>query len=130
MALLTGERIFQGGVRDADGRAVVALASRSTVKYAVINPPATATANTIVAAVTGKKIVVLSYTLVAAGAITVTWRSDATLISGPLAFAANGGTAPATTPEAPLLETAAGQALILLNSAAVQVGGHLTYIEV
>jgi hypothetical protein len=47
------------------------------VKYAPINGN-TIAEHSIVAAVAGKRIVVLNYVLVAAGAVTVTWKSATT----------------------------------------------------
>ena len=49
-----------------------------------------------------------------------------------MALATNGGAAPGAGPLAPagvvgLLETASGEALVLNLSAAVAVGGHITY---
>lgn len=107
-------------------------------KRAVINCNSNAAAgNELIAAVTGKKICVLSMTLVAAGAVTATFYSDAAnaagpiAIRGPMALAANVGlreSAPAT-PECHEIETRAGKSLVLLLSAAVQVGGSILYYE-
>lgn len=99
-----------------------------TPKFAVVSASA-AGDNTVVAAVASKKIRVISYVLVAAGAVTAKWRSGTTDISGPLAFAANGGAAPGYNPFG-FFETASGAALNLNLSAAVTVGGHITYVEV
>jgi hypothetical protein len=101
-------------------------------KYAAVSASASGD-NTIVAAVAGQKIVLLSYTVIAAGDVSITWKSGAsTSLSGAMALAANGGAAPSAGPLAPgaivgLLETAAGEALVLGLSAAVAVGGHITY---
>lgn len=102
------------------------------MKYAVINASASGS-NTIVAAVTNKRIRVLSYTMIAAGDVTVTWRSASTAISGPMALATNGGAAPSAGQATPAgligqFETNQGEALNLNLSAAVAVGGHITYI--
>lgn len=102
------------------------------MKYAVINASASGS-NTVVAAVTGKRIRVLSYVMIAAGDVTVTWRSASTAISGPMALATNGGAAPGSGQMAPVglfgqFQTEAGEALNMNLSAAVAVGGHLTYI--
>lgn len=98
-------------------------------KFASIDV-ATAGDNTLVAAVTGKQLRVLSYALVAGGAVAVRWKSGAaTNLSGAMSFAANGGVAPAWSPVG-LLQTVAGDALVLNLSAAVQVSGHLVYVEV
>ena len=96
-------------------------------KYAKIDV-ASAGDNTIVAAVTGKKIRVLQYALVVAAETTVIWKSGTTAITGDMTFAANGGI---STPFSPigLFETAAGEALVLNLSASNPVSGHLVYTE-
>ena len=85
--------------------------------------------NTIVSGVTGKKIRVLQYALICAGAVTLTFKSGTTPITGDMAFAANGGI---STPYSPvgLIETAAGEDLVLNLSASTSVSGHLVYVEV
>jgi hypothetical protein len=98
------------------------------VKHAVINEN-TAARNEIVAAVTGKRIVVLNYTVVASGAVVITWESGSTALSGPMALAANGGASAPGTGESPVLATARGSALNITSAGAVQISGHVTYIE-
>lgn len=86
--------------------------------------------NTIVAAVTGKKIRVLQYKVICAGAVTVTWESSGgTVIDGPCAFSANGGEAPPYCPVGHF-ETLVGEGLVMNLGGAVQVGGHLIYVTV
>lgn len=69
-----------------------------------------------------------NYLIVAAAAVTATWKSGSTEKSGPIALAANGGVAaPGGSPETRWLETAAGEALVLNLGGAVSVGGHVTY---
>lgn len=102
------------------------------MKYAVVNASASGS-NTIVAAVSNKRIRVLSYVIIAAGAVTVTWQSASTAISGPMALAANGGAAPAAGQAVPAgligqFETNQGDALVISLGAAVSVAGHITYI--
>jgi hypothetical protein len=89
-------------------------------KHAVIDN-ASSGDNTVVAAVAGKRILVTSYTLVVAGALTVRWESGAsgTALTGQMQFAANGGTA-----------TAANTLLNLELSAGTSCDGHLTYVEI
>lgn len=87
---------------------------------------------TLVAAQPGRKIRVVSYTVIAAGAVSVKFKSGSTDITGAMALAANGGAAPSGAGLAPsgfagLFETASGEALVINLSAAVAVGGHLTY---
>lgn len=87
--------------------------------------------NTLVAAVVGKKIRVLSYTLVAAGAVTCRFEDGAggTAKSGQMSFGANGGV---SVPYSPVghFETTANTLLNLELGGAVAVAGHLTYVEV
>lgn len=83
----------------------------------------------IVSLVSGKKIRVLNAYIVAAGTVTVKWRSGTTDISGPIPLVSTGGL---VWPAAPCgwWETAAGAALNLNLSANIVVGGGITYIEV
>jgi hypothetical protein len=85
--------------------------------------------NAIVAAVAGKRIRVLSYAIVGAGAVSAKFRSGTTDITGAMAFGANGGIAMPFNPVG-YFETAAGAALNVNLSGAVAVAGHVTYIEV
>jgi len=103
-----------------------------SVKFSAVSASSSGD-NTIVAASTGQKIVLLSYVVIAAGDVSIRWKSGAsTNLSGAMALATNGGAAPSAGPLAPagvvgLLETASGEALVLNLSAAVAVGGHITY---
>lgn len=102
----------------------------TAIKYAVISA-ASLGDNTVVAAVTGKKIRILSAVLIAASAVAVRFESGAggTAISGVMSLGANGGyTIPFS--EAGWGETAAATLLNLELSAAVQVSGMLVYAEV
>ncbi len=100
----------------------------TVVKYAVI--AASSTDNTLVTGVTGKKIRVISYTLVVSAAATARFESGTggTALTGQMALPANGGIA---TGENPLghFETAAG-ALLNLELSTGSAAGHLSYIEV
>lgn len=84
--------------------------------------------NEIVAAVAGKKIVVLNYNYLTDGAVTVTWKSASTAISGAQAWtaAAQGETITSANGDG-LMETVAGEALNLTLGGAVGVRGRLTY---
>lgn len=99
-------------------------------KFAVIDA-ATLGDNTLVAAVTGKKIRVLALFVVSAGTTTARFESGAggTALTGQMTLAVNTGF---VLPFNPLgwFETAAGSLLNLELSAAVSVDGSLTYIEV
>jgi hypothetical protein len=100
-----------------------------TVLFASVDAAANGD-NTIVAADATKKIKVLSYTLVADGAVTARWKSGAgSNLSGAMSLAANGGVAsPVATPGGGhLLETAVNQALVLNLGSATGVRGHVSY---
>jgi hypothetical protein len=98
------------------------------MKYAVVNT-ASSGANTIVAAVPGKRIKVFSYVLVATSAVTAEFRSATTAngLMGAVALGANGGIAALGTPEVPLFQTVSGELLGLQLGGAVQVSGHIGY---
>lgn len=85
--------------------------------------------NTIIAAVTGKKIRVLGYMLVGAGAVDVFFQSGAAgdVISGTMAIAAAGGTIAAPPSGLGYFETDKSELLNLNLSGAIAVSGHLTY---
>lgn len=85
-------------------------------------------ANTVIAAVPGKVIRVISYVLVCASAVNVTWESDGgTILGGPMPFAANGGAAPPKD-DSGMFDTLSGEGLVLFLSSGVQVGGHVKYV--
>lgn len=98
------------------------------LKYAVVNVSSSG-ANTVVAAVTGKRIKVFSYVLVATTAVTVEWRTATTSagLMAPMPLGANGGISAIGTPEVPLFQTVAGELLGLQLGGAVQVSGHIGY---
>lgn len=97
------------------------------VQYADV-ADASSGANEIVAAVTGKRIRVLSYVLSASAAVNAKWQSGSTDKTGLLYFAAAGYGAVAPFNEQGWFETAAGEALNLNLSGAVTVGGHVSYV--
>lgn len=81
----------------------------------------------IVAAVSGKKIRVMSVVLVMDGAGTATWRSGGTTaLSGAMSFAANGGYS-VSSPFG-IMQTAKGEKLDIVLTANAR--GHITYVEV
>lgn len=106
------------------------FAAAGTQKYAVIDA-ASSGDNTIVAAVSGKKIRVLALSLVAAGAVTARFESGAggTALTGQMSMAAN-GVLVLPLNEAGWFETAAGSLLNLELGGAVSVDGCLVYQEV
>lgn len=105
------------------------MAANSPVKFAIIS--ASSSNNTLVAAVAGKKIRVLSLALMAAGAVNAKLQSAAggTDITGLFYPAANGGFVLPYN-EGGWCETVAGELLNLNLSDAQAVGGCLSYQEV
>ena len=101
------------------------------IKYAIIDA-AGAGDNTLIAAVSGKKIRVLSYVLVNGhtAAQTIRFESGAsgTALSGQMILAAN-GVIEAGFNEGGWFETAAGALLNLELAGATTVDGHISYIE-
>lgn len=123
---------------DGSGVAGVAHESNSmTVAGASVTPKfvaidaASAGNNTILAAVVGKKIRVLSYTLIASADVTVRFEDGAggTALTGQMQLGANGGASVTYSPVGHF-ETTANTLLNLELSGATSVDGHLTYIEV
>jgi hypothetical protein len=101
-----------------------------TPKYAVIDA-ATSGDNTLVAAVTSKKVRVLALYLVSAGIVNVRFESGAggTALSGQMNLVANTGFVLPYNP-AGWFETGSNTLLNLELSAAISVDGTLVYIEV
>lgn len=99
-----------------------------TELYASINASGSGN-NTLVAAVSGRRIKVLDYTFVCSGAVTVKFRSDDTDLTGAMAFVANSGISSpkGSISQGAILATDSGESLNLNLSSAVQVSGHLTY---
>lgn len=100
----------------------------SDIKFAPINATLSGD-NTLVALVASTIIRLVSITLSASGQVNAKFKSGAgTDISGLLYFDTRGGL---VNPEASrgLLQTAAGEALVLNLSSAVTVGGFLSYVE-
>ena len=101
-----------------------------TPKRAVISASSSG-ATQVVAAVTGKKIRVISLVVIIGGAANVKFQSNdgsATDITGLLPLAANGGFS-AGVSELGHFETASGARLDINLSAAVTAGGFMTYVE-
>jgi hypothetical protein len=99
-------------------------------KFATIST-STNGASTLVAAVATKKIRVLSYVLIANGAVNVKFQSHTTPtdLSGLLYLVANTGASSGFSPLGHF-ESTAGEALDINLSGNVAVGGHLSYVEV
>lgn len=106
----------------------------ASVKFAKIDA-ASSGDNTLVAAVSGAKIRVLSYTLVPTADVVVRFESGAggTALTGQMSLRQEDGVVAqnvhASCPQG-LFETAASALLNLELSGAVSVDGHLTYVEV
>lgn len=104
---------------------------QSVAQYAAVAASSSGD-NTLVAAVAGKKIRVLAFTLYAGGAVTVRFESGAggTALSGQMALAAAGQFVSGGFVPVGWFETAAGALLNLELSGAVSVAGMLTYVLV
>lgn len=114
----------------AESNQMMAGGTVVTPKFAVIDG-ATSGDNTLVAAVTAKKVRVLALFLVAAGTVNVRFESGAggTALTGQMNLIANTGF---SLPYNPVgwFETASNTLLNMELSAAVSCDGCLTYIEV
>lgn len=87
-------------------------------------------ANTVVAAVSAKKIRVLGFALtVSAAANPLAIKSDTTVLAE-FDLGANGGIAYPGGDDAPAFETVAGEALVITNPVGVNTNGFLVYREV
>lgn len=82
---------------------------------------------TLVAAVPGKRIKVIGYTIVSTAANAIKFRSGTTDITGAMALAANGGISSPSDRNTVEFQTAVGALLAINLSAATQVSGHLVY---
>ena len=128
-AFSTGPTVISSGKVYCDGENQPAA-----VKFAVIDDASSGN-NTVIAAVTDKKIRVLSYTLVPAADVTIRWESGAggTALTGQMVLWAEDGVVSqgisANCGPFGCFETAAGALLNLELSGAVSVDGHITYIE-
>lgn len=105
-------------------------ATALTPKFAVITA-STSGVNQIVAAVNGKQIRVLSYTLSVSAAVNSKWQSHVSPTDETgLIYAAAAGTTHAGFSPVGHFQTIAGEALDLNLSGNVAVGGSLVYVEV
>lgn len=81
----------------------------------------------VVAAVPGKKIVVVNYTVSLSAAGTAKFRTGAvTDLTGAMNFGANGGASPNVSPDSALFETNPGEALNIITTGGAG-NGHLVY---
>jgi len=98
-----------------------------SVSFATIN--ATTSGDTqVVAAVSGRRIVVVAYAVVASATVNIRFRSGTTDITGAMRLVEGGGIAHAY--DAGLFQTATGQALNINLSANATVGGYVVYREI
>jgi hypothetical protein len=103
------------------------IVAHSTVLYAPIN--ATTSGDTqIVPAVSGKRIRVIAYAVIANATVSIKFRSGTTDITGSMRVVQGGGIAHAY--DGGLFETAVGQALNINLSTNATVGGYVVYREV
>lgn len=102
----------------------------SELQYASIDAAASGD-NTLVAAVSGKRIRVVSLFLVASGAVTVAFESGAsgTALTGDMNVGANGNIVMPFNPEG-WFQTVAGALLNMELGSATSVDGCLTYVLV
>ncbi len=102
------------------------------LQFALISVAADQTDSSLVAAVSGSSIRVVSYLFVVGATATVLFESgNSTAISGVMSFAANGVGSFGGNALAPAFETASGAALTLTNvGAGGDVRGHLCYVTV
>jgi hypothetical protein len=123
-------------IDDETGEILVRTGGAITKKRAKLDCASDAAAgNELVALAAAKKICPLGICLIAAEEVDVTFYSGpadtGTALSGPIPLGANGGFVNPIPSDATAhwIETAAGEALTLLLSAAVQVSGYLVYYE-
>lgn len=97
-------------------------------KYAIIQENGSGD-NEVVPLVASKRIKVVAYNFMSAGAVNAKWRSGTTDISGLSYMDAAGKGKVAPFNPGGWFRTAAGEALNLNLSGAVAVGGELVYVE-
>lgn len=99
--------------------------SRGDIQRALVSTSATAT---LVAAVPGQRIILISYMLVSAGTVAVTWTSHVTgALSGAMPMVVNGVLQGSYNPTGHIA-TVVGEALDLTLGASIAVTGYITYI--
>lgn len=130
VTLAAGSALIGEVAASAETSTVFNGATALTPKFAPITASAPG-ATEVVAAVTSKKIRVLSYILIANGTVNTKFQSHVapTDKTGLAYLVANSGVSVAFSPIGHF-ETVSGEALDINLSAGVAVGGHLTYVEV
>ncbi len=107
------------------------LPGGADIKYAKIDVAASSGDHTLVAAVSDKKILLLSCVMISAGAVNVAFEDGAsgTALSGQMNLTTNSGfTAPFN--EGGWCITSTNTLLNLETSAAISVDGFLSYVEI
>jgi hypothetical protein len=103
------------------------IVAHSTVLYAPIN--ATNSGNTqVVGAVSGKRIRVIAFAVIASATVNIKFQSGTSDITGSMRVVEGGGIAHAY--DGGLFQTAVGQALNINLSANATVGGYVVYREI
>jgi hypothetical protein len=130
-ALPAGTNLIGKVSSGLDTSAINNGATALTPKFAAISASASGN-STAVAAVVGKKIRVLSYRFQAGADVDVKFRDNTAGVdlTGAMSTGTKGGGGGSAFSPVGHFETAAGNALSINLSGAVQVSGHLTYIEV
>lgn len=85
--------------------------------------------NTIVSAVSGRRIKVVAYSIQAVGTVNVKFTDGAIDLTGPFSFQAREGNAFGVPAPSWMFGTSAGAALVLNLSDAVAVNGFVTYFD-
>lgn len=118
-------------VTELESNAMRTAGTAQTPKYAAISTASSGN-TTVVAAVASRKIRVLSYRFQGDADVSVKFRDNTAGVdlTGAMATGAKGGGGGAGFSPVGHFETASGNALSINLSGAVQVSGHLTYIEV
>jgi len=114
----------------AQSNFIMDATTQATPKFVAVNV-AVSGDNTIVAAVVGKKIRVLSWELISDGTVDARWESGAagTALTGQYPFVVNSGISKSYSPVG-YFETAVNTLLNLELSGAVGVHGSIVYVEV
>ncbi len=114
-----------------DSATVYAGTTAMTPKFASVSAASSGN-NTVVAAVASRKIRVLQYRLQADADVTFKFRDNTAGVdlTGAMSSGAKGGGGGAAFCPVGLFETASGNALVLTLGSAIQVSGHIVYVEV
>jgi hypothetical protein len=107
---------------------VMSVVSTATPQYAPITASASGV-TIVVAAVAGRQIVIVRWSLTANGAVNVNWQSHVTTsIATGLHYMTQFASAGGAYCPVGIFATAAGEALDINLSGSVAVGGELTYV--